>query len=187
MAATQICLLFSRHLWLYICPLLGYFFTLSNCKISPAFSFCLYAILFVKSSLLSPPGPLICNFISVVTLSLYLLCLQGNSVPVKPLRQRQSRYIVGAQSKLSELTLQNASLALLPGINIMKRMSYLYPNILQCLVGRRASLVTQMVRNPLAMQETQVLSLRQEYPLEKEMGYPLQNSCLENSMDRGAW
>ena len=33
------------------------------------------------------------------------------------------------------------------------------------------------------MQETQVGSLGQENPLQ----YPLQYSCLENSMDRGAW
>ena len=37
------------------------------------------------------------------------------------------------------------------------------------------------------MQETWVRSLGQEAPLEKEIGYPLQHSCLENSMDRGAW
>ena len=35
------------------------------------------------------------------------------------------------------------------------------------------------------MQETQVRFLGQEDPLEKEM--PLQYSCLENPMDRGAW
>ena len=37
------------------------------------------------------------------------------------------------------------------------------------------------------MQETWVRSLGQEDPLEKGMAYPLQYSCLENSMDRGAW
>ena len=44
----------------------------------------------------------------------------------------------------------------------------------------------------LPMQESQVLSLGQEDPLEKEMttnlnGNPLQYSCLGNPMDRGAW
>ena len=34
---------------------------------------------------------------------------------------------------------------------------------------RQASLVTQIVKNPPAMQETQVLSLGQEDPLEKGM------------------
>ena len=34
---------------------------------------------------------------------------------------------------------------------------------------------------------TQVLSLGQEDPLEKGKGNPLQDSCLENSMDGGAW
>ena len=39
-----------------------------------------------------------------------------------------------------------------------------------------------------AMQETWVQSLGWEDPLEKEgIGNPLQYSCLENSMDRGAW
>jgi len=36
-----------------------------------------------------------------------------------------------------------------------------------------------------AMQETQVQSLGQEDPLEK--GMAAQSSCLNNSMDRGAW
>ena len=36
------------------------------------------------------------------------------------------------------------------------------------------------------MQETQVQLLGQEDPLEKN-GNPLQYSCLENSMDKGAW
>ena len=37
------------------------------------------------------------------------------------------------------------------------------------------------------MRETQVRSLGWEDPLEKGRGYPLQYSCLENPMDRGAW
>ena len=37
------------------------------------------------------------------------------------------------------------------------------------------------------MLETWVPSLGWEDPLEKEMAYPLQYPCLENSMDRGAW
>ena len=65
-----------------------------------------------------------------------------------------------------------------------------------------------MVKNPTAKQETWVQSLGREDPLEKEMathssilawripwteepgkgnGKPLQYSCLENPMDRGAW
>ena len=45
-----------------------------------------------------------------------------------------------------------------------------------------------MVKNPPAMQDTQVRSLGREDPLEKEMAYGegngnlLQHSCLENSM-----
>ena len=37
------------------------------------------------------------------------------------------------------------------------------------------------------MRETWVQFLGWEDPLEKEMATPLQYSCLENSMDRGAW
>ena len=37
------------------------------------------------------------------------------------------------------------------------------------------------------LQETQVQSLVQEDPLEEGMGNPLQYSCLENPMERGAW
>ena len=42
-----------------------------------------------------------------------------------------------------------------------------------------------MVKNLPVMQETQVQSLGGKDPLEKEMA--TQYSCLENSMDRGAW
>ena len=44
-----------------------------------------------------------------------------------------------------------------------------------------------MVKNLPAMQETWVQSLGQEDSPEERNGYPLQYSCLENSMDRGAW
>ena len=37
------------------------------------------------------------------------------------------------------------------------------------------------------MQETQVQSLGGEDARKKENGYPLQYSCLENSMNREAW
>ena len=54
-----------------------------------------------------------------------------------------------------------------------------------------ASLMAQWVKNLPAMQETQettlVESLGQDDPLKAEKGNPLQYSCLENSMDRGAW
>ena len=45
--------------------------------------------------------------------------------------------------------------------------------------------MAQTVKNPPAMQETQVQSLGGEDPLEK--GLATQYSCPENSMDRGAW
>ena len=44
-----------------------------------------------------------------------------------------------------------------------------------------------MVKNLPAMQETRVQSLGREDPLEKEMAINSKNSCLENSMDGGAW
>ena len=49
-------------------------------------------------------------------------------------------------------------------------------------VSPRASLLAQMVKNLLATQETVSLIS----PAEGN-GYLLQYSCLENSMDRGAW
>ena len=51
----------------------------------------------------------------------------------------------------------------------------------------RASPVAQMVKNLPAMQETWVQSLGREYSPGEGNGNPLQYSCLENSMDRGAW
>ena len=51
--------------------------------------------------------------------------------------------------------------------------------------------MAQVVKNLPAVQETQVQSLGQEDPLENGMATHssiLENSsCLENSMDRGAW
>ena len=47
--------------------------------------------------------------------------------------------------------------------------------------------VAQMVKNLPVMQETRVWSLGWEDLLEKKMATQLQYSCLENSMDRGAW
>ena len=44
-----------------------------------------------------------------------------------------------------------------------------------------------MVKNLPAMWDTQVQSLGWEDSLEKELATPLQYSCLENSVDRGAW
>ena len=44
-----------------------------------------------------------------------------------------------------------------------------------------------VVENPPAMQETQVPSLGQEDSPGEGNGSPLQYSCLENPMDRGAW
>ena len=51
----------------------------------------------------------------------------------------------------------------------------------------RASLVAQKVKSLPAMQEAWVQSLGQEDPPGEGSGYPLQNSWLENSIDRGAW
>ena len=47
--------------------------------------------------------------------------------------------------------------------------------------------MAQVIKNPPAMQETQVQALGGEDPLEKENGNPLQYSCLKNAMDKGAW
>ena len=50
-----------------------------------------------------------------------------------------------------------------------------------------ASLMTQTVKNLLAVLETQIRFLDWDDPLENGMVYPLQYSYLENPMDRGAW
>ena len=47
--------------------------------------------------------------------------------------------------------------------------------------------VAQRLKHLPGMRETQVRSLGWEDPLEKENGNPLQYSCMENPMDRGAW
>ena len=47
--------------------------------------------------------------------------------------------------------------------------------------------VAQMVKNLPAMQETRVQSLGRKRSSGEGNGNPLQYSCLENPMDRGAW
>ena len=49
------------------------------------------------------------------------------------------------------------------------------------------SMIAKTVKNLPAMQETRVQSLGQEDSPGEGNGYLLQYSCLENSMDRGAW
>ena len=44
-----------------------------------------------------------------------------------------------------------------------------------------------MAKNPRAVRETQVQALGREDPLEKQMAAKLQQPCLGNPMDRGAW
>ena len=51
----------------------------------------------------------------------------------------------------------------------------------------QASLVTQLVKNPSAIQETWVRSLGWEDPLGGGHGNPLQYSCLENSQLLWPW
>ena len=54
-------------------------------------------------------------------------------------------------------------------------------------MGTIASLVTPLGKNSPAMQETRIQSLDREDSPGEGNGYPLQYSCLENSMDRGGW
>ena len=57
-------------------------------------------------------------------------------------------------------------------------------DLMQPLILHRASLMTQMVKNLPAMQETWVQTLDQGRSPGDGTGYPFQYSCLENFMDR---
>ena len=70
---------------------------------------------------------------------------------------------------------------------IMDNKSLLLKVVESRLQQKETQVVVQVVKNLPAMQKTRVRFLGQEDPLEKGNGYPLQYSCLENSMDRGAW
>ena len=54
-------------------------------------------------------------------------------------------------------------------------------------VHRRVFPIAQTVKNLPAMQETQIWSLGSGRSSGESNGSPLQYSCLENPMDRGAW
>ena len=60
-------------------------------------------------------------------------------------------------------------------------------NILSLKSYYLTSLVAQTVKCLPTMWETRVLSLGQEYPLEKEKATRFQYSCLENPVDGEAW
>ena len=64
---------------------------------------------------------------------------------------------------------------------------YLYVSYTSSLHRFGASLVSQMVKNLPAMQETWVQFLDWEYSPGEGNGSPLQYSCLENSMDGEVW
>ena len=71
---------------------------------------------------------------------------------------------------------------MIPGLGRSPRKGIGYP--LWC---SWVSLVAQSVKNPPAMLETWVQSLGWEDSPGGGHGNPLQYSCLENPMDRGAW
>ena len=58
---------------------------------------------------------------------------------------------------------------------------------IQLFLPKHASQVAQTVKNLPAMQETRVQPLVQEESPGEGNSYPLQDSCLENPMDGGAW
>ena len=64
----------------------------------------------------------------------------------------------------------------------MQKSSYTYESIY---LGARGFPGGSVVKNPTAVQETWVLSLGQEDPLEKGIATHSSISCLENFMDRG--
>jgi len=82
-------------------------------------------------------------------------------------------YKIYSTCNLNSPLLCNITYSQFPGLGLSHR--HLWPG---------AFLVAQMVKNLPEMQETWVWSLGWEDPLEKEMA---NYSCLENSMDRGAW
>ena len=61
-----------------------------------------------------------------------------------------------------------------------------YKWYLQLITLHLYSLVVQLVKNPPAMRELDLIPGLGRSPWEGN-GYPLQYSCLENLMDRGAW
>ena len=78
----------------------------------------------------------------------------------------------------------------LVGCGLWGRLKWLSSNI--TIYYSKGSLVAQMVKNLPSMQETLIRSLAREDLLTISLpgegnGNPLQYSCMENSMDRGAW
>ena len=67
---------------------------------------------------------------------------------------------------------------------IMDNKSLLLKVVESRLQQKETQVVVQVVKNLPAMQKTRVRFLGREDPLEKGNGYPLQYSCLENSVYR---
>ena len=134
-------------------------------------------ILFSRNTLTSESVSL-----SVISDSLRPYWLQPTKL-FCPWNSRGKNIGVGCHSILRGIfPIQGSNLGLL---HCRRVLYYLCHQGSPTLVGYKTSLVAQMVKNPPAVQETQVQSLGWEIPRERN-GYPLQYSCLGNPMDRGA-
>ena len=114
-----------------------------------------------------------------------ILLGEGNDIPTYVMcRQRPRQHFLHHEGALTA-SLPGAALL---GCNLLQESLYTLSSygIGYPLHYSRASLIAQTVKNLPAMWETWVWSLGWEDPLEKGLAtYPC--SCLENSMDRGAW
>ena len=100
-----------------------------------------------------------------------LLCVVNPLVPVP----RAAKVVAGTGS------LRGGSRCMGKEAVVVVPASFVFP------LGMGASLVSQMVKNLPAIGETWVQSLGWEDSPGEGIGNPLRDSCLKNSMDRGAW
>ena len=92
-----------------------------------------------------------------------------------------------SSSTILRIWLQDTKMPALRNVFSRRRQKINRESVYYSLSCKWASLVAKVVKNMLALQGIWFQSLGQGDGLEKGMATPLQYSCLENSMDRGAW
>ena len=117
----------------------------------------------------------------------YLLHWQANSLPQSHQGTPQSELyiivLVLPNIKMNPPQVYMCS----PSWTLLPPPSPFHPSGSSQCTSPKHAFFTSWATRKAPVRETQVQSLGREDPLEKGNGNPLQYSCLENPMDRGAW
>ena len=114
--------------------------------------------------------------------------MSPNSQPLRPVFQPFHTLPLHWASRVAQLVKSPPALWESPGCPWVRKLPWRRARLpTPVFLGFPGGLGGKESRNPSAVWETWVRSLGREDSLEKGNGNPLQYSCLETPMDRGAW